>query len=197
MPALKTELLPNILQVFLTRGYDGATLAHLAEATGLSKASLYHHFPGGKQEMAATLVRQAIAELHSNAFVPLQAGTPPESLIVFIDGFAEYVQHGQSDCILSILGRHDTAHEDSKGIRDEIAAQFSDWHTTLCQAFEGAGLKSKRAERNAHVLMSRLYGALLVAKMHNKPELFARAIKRLKKDYSTASHYQGRLRPEK
>ncbi|MFT7651655.1 MAG: TetR/AcrR family transcriptional repressor of lmrAB and yxaGH operons, partial [Candidatus Azotimanducaceae bacterium] len=44
----KTQLTEDLRQVFITRGYDGATLAHLSASTGLSKASLYHHFPGGK-----------------------------------------------------------------------------------------------------------------------------------------------------
>lgn len=181
---LTSDLTPGILDVFLQRGYDGATLAHLARETGLSKASLYHHFPGGKSEMAATLVRSAIADLHARAYVPLMASDPPQNFQDFIAGFAGYVQQGQSDCILSIFARHDTAGEDLDELRKQIAAQFNDWHTLLTQAFEARGAKPKRADRQAHELVALLYGALMQAKMHNKPELFTRAMKRLQKEYA-------------
>ena len=178
------DLIPSILDVFLQRGYDGATLTHLAKATGLSKASLYHHFPGGKAEMAATLVRSAISDLHAQAYVPLTIVRPPEHLQAFVSGFANYVEQGQSDCILSVFARHDTAREDIGELKHQIAAQFDDWHSALIQAFEANGAKPKRADREAHELMGRLYGALMQAKMHNKPELFTRTIKRLQKEYA-------------
>jgi len=53
----RDALLRQLGQVFRERGYEGATLTQLAAATGLGKASLYHHFPGGKAEMADVLVR--------------------------------------------------------------------------------------------------------------------------------------------
>lgn len=179
----KSDLLPRILDVFLRRGYDGATLTHLAKATGLSKASLYHHFPGGKTEMAASLVRSAIADLHARAYVPLSSLQHPANLHAFINGFAQYVQNGQSDCILSVFARQDTAREDIGELKQLIADQFSDWHTILSQVLEANGAKTKRAHREAHELVSRLYGALMQAKMHNQPELFMRMIKRLQKEY--------------
>ena len=90
----------------------------------------------------------------------------------------------QSDCILSVFARHDTAREDIGELKHQIAAQFDDWHSALIQAFEANGAKPKRADREAHELMGRLYGALMQAKMHNKPELFTRTIKRLQKEYA-------------
>lgn len=182
MPALKSDLVPRILDVFLERGYDGATLVHLASAAGLSKASLYHHYPGGKVEMAAALVHHAIADLQNRAFNPLQTQPPREGIVLFVSGFSNYVQGGHSDCILSILGRHLTAHEEISPLKEAISAQFNDWQHSLAAIYEQLGCKPKRANREAQQLLSSLYGALLTSKMHNKPELFARAIKRIQKE---------------
>ncbi|TGQ06111.1 helix-turn-helix domain-containing protein, partial [Mesorhizobium sp. M00.F.Ca.ET.217.01.1.1] len=45
--------LPSIIgEVFREHGYEGASLALIGAATGLGKGSLYHFFPGGKEEMA-------------------------------------------------------------------------------------------------------------------------------------------------
>lgn len=77
MAADKAQLIQQLEQVFVQRGYDGATLVHLSRASGLSKASLYHYFPGGKTEMVAMLVRKAIAELHQLGFTHLQNTNTP------------------------------------------------------------------------------------------------------------------------
>ena len=47
-------------------GYNGMGLKALSEATGLPAGSIYHHFPGGKDEIAATAIVEtadAVAQL--------------------------------------------------------------------------------------------------------------------------------------
>lgn len=47
-------------------GYNGMGLKALSEASGLPAGSIYHHFPGGKDEIAATAIvetAEAIAQL--------------------------------------------------------------------------------------------------------------------------------------
>ena len=60
MPAAlqsKEAVIKQLSAVFRTHGYDGTTLSLLSEATGLVKASLYHYFPKGKQDMALAVIQ--------------------------------------------------------------------------------------------------------------------------------------------
>jgi TetR/AcrR family transcriptional regulator, lmrAB and yxaGH operons repressor len=57
----EADLIGRLSLVFRDRGYEGAALADLASAAGLKKASLYHRFPGGKQQMAEEVMAAAIA----------------------------------------------------------------------------------------------------------------------------------------
>lgn len=52
----KQTHIPPLLDLFRQFGYDGVTLSKISQATGLGKASLYHHFPGGKDEMVETVL---------------------------------------------------------------------------------------------------------------------------------------------
>ena len=181
-PAGKEVLIEQLREVFVARGYDGATLAHLARATTLSKASLYHHFPGGKPEMASTLVRHAIADLQGQAFISLSLDeTAGERVLAFINGFVSYTQAGARDCLLAVLNHHNTASEETAPLQSAIAHQFDDWHATLADVYVESGSKSKKADHEAHDLIAELYGALLTAKMHNQTALFKQAVKRIKK----------------
>jgi AcrR family transcriptional regulator len=179
----KAALIEQLRSVFVARGYDGATLNHLAESTGLSKASLYHHFPGGKPEMSAALVRHAIADLQQQAFSQLQApAKPAQRLFDFIDGFVSYTKNGTTDCLLAVFSHHRTAAGDDEMQARKIALQFADWHKALAAVFEECGCKPKRANQDAQQLLSTLYGALLTAKMFDEQRLFLQAAKRCKKD---------------
>ena len=48
----RSAAIPALAEAFREHGFEGASLAQLCEATGLGKGSLYHFFPGGKDEMA-------------------------------------------------------------------------------------------------------------------------------------------------
>jgi TetR/AcrR family transcriptional repressor of lmrAB and yxaGH operons len=174
----RDTLLTELAAVFLSRGYEGATLTELARATGLGKASLYHHFPGGKEEMAAVLLRDAAARLDQTAFARLEEQRPAtERLQLFIDGFDRYVEHGERNCLVAILAQGSIGEHHGT----QIADQFRDWQQRLAGVFEEAGDKPKRAMREASALLAGLYGYLLTARLHQEPRHFSRGIKTLKK----------------
>ncbi|WP_164094666.1 TetR family transcriptional regulator, partial [Serratia marcescens] len=55
-PAGRAALIPILGEVFREHGYEGASLAVIGARTGLGKGSLYHAFPGGKEEMASAVL---------------------------------------------------------------------------------------------------------------------------------------------
>ncbi len=77
----KEQAIAQLIQVFRQYGYEGTTLARLSKATGLGKASLYNYFPGGKQEMAATVLEYGNNLFQTTILKPLQADSPPEERI--------------------------------------------------------------------------------------------------------------------
>ncbi len=163
--------------VFLASGYAGASLTRLAAATGLGKASLYHYYPGGKAEMARSLVRDAIFALQREVFGPLsRGGSPAQRLSDCIDGFVAYTAGGQQNCIIALfLAEH-------APILDQrlIHSQFDDWSRLLGDCYEDLGQKPKAALRNGRRLLSALYGALALAHLLGEPKELRRTAKRLK-----------------
>jgi len=174
----RDALLAELTSVFVNRGYEGATLAALARASGLGKASLYHHFPGGKEEMVAVLLRDAVARLEHMAFRGLTDNRPAdERLVRFVDGFVRYTQAGQRQCLLAILAQGSIGERHG----EQIAQQYRVWEQTLAAVFEETGQKPKRALRSAQALLADLYGYLLTARILKSPAHFTSGMKRLKK----------------
>jgi AcrR family transcriptional regulator len=175
----REALLTSLEPVFLSRGYEGATLTQLAQASGLGKASLYHHFPGGKAEMADVLLRECVARLEQYAFARLnEAKAPEDRLRRFVDGFESYASGGERQCLVAVLAQGSFAEHHGQ----RISNQFQAWHRHLAAVFEETGLKPKRADRAAQLLLAELYGYLLTARLLDDPTHFKRGVKRLKKD---------------
>lgn len=174
----REALLSSLGEVFERMGYDGASLTQLAAATGLGKASLYHHFPGGKAEMAAALLRASVADLERSAFSHLSGkGSSADRLAEFVDGFREYAADGERICLITVFGQGSAGQVHG----DTIASQYADWQRRLAGTFEEAGKKPKQAERAAADLLASLYGHLLLARLSGQPGSFRKRARRLKR----------------
>lgn len=56
---VRETVVAKLVDVFYEHGFDGTSLSIISERTGLQRASLYHHFPGGKEEMAKAVIEYA------------------------------------------------------------------------------------------------------------------------------------------
>lgn len=165
--------------VFLRNGYAGTSIANLAAATELGKASLYHHFPGGKAAMAKSLIRDAVADLQQNAFSGAKNSTDPKARIaVLIDEFERYVEHGRAPCLLALFALENAEVMD----RPQLARQFESWLEDVTQAFEALGESPKGARRRADRLLADLYGFVCMAALRSDPKVFTRGIKHLRRE---------------
>ena len=172
------SLRDRLAEVFLNHGYDGSSIAALAASAGLSKASLYHHFPGGKQEMAAVLLNHAIDNAERQVFNVLRSHGPArERLEAFLDGFLRYTDNGKRPCLLAVLGQ-----AAPNPIRDVIKAKLNEWEIALESSLIGLrGMKPKRASRLAEEMLCGLYGASLLGQLTGDETCIERSVKRLRK----------------
>ena len=101
---LGEEVLDRLLNTFREKGYEGASLAELSAATGLVKASLYHYFPGGKQDMAEQVMAHLDRQLAAGLYAPLQSAQPPvKKLGAMLDAIDAFYEGGKKACLYERL----------------------------------------------------------------------------------------------
>ena len=176
-PKVDDETLFNALtELFRERGYDGVSLSQIAERTGLQKASLYHRFPGGKEEMVLAVLERAGAWLENNAFEPLRGtGDLKKRLINFSKCLREFYEDGDASCLLYTLS---FSPEDSD-VRKSIKLGMSYWIQILTEVLQEAGNNKKLARRRAEDILARLQGTLIVARGISNSEPFLRFLREL------------------
>ncbi|NJK53808.1 MAG: helix-turn-helix transcriptional regulator [Acaryochloris sp. RU_4_1] len=172
----KDTYIPCLLQLFRQYGYDGATLARISEATGLGKASLYHHFPGGKDEMVQAVMDYLERWLAENVLPSLQGnGTALEKLQRMCDRLSELYEAGRQPCMSATLllgSARDLFHA-------RVQARYCAWINSVAQVLVDAGLNSTTAQQRGEDMVITIQGSLIVAQGLDNPDIFQRSLQQL------------------
>ena len=179
MPAAKvtdTQLLDRLADVFRRYGYEGASLSRIAEATGLQRASLYHRYPGGKEDMAQAVMGQVDERFGGYVLASLfEQGDPMDRAKQLAKRLSEAYDGGSKSCLLDALSRNDAP----DGLRDHVDATFRVWLDGMTRLARDAGATPAQARRRAEDAMVAVQGGLVVARASGDPKPFARALREL------------------
>lgn len=158
------------------RGYFGFSYADIAEAVGIRKASIHHHFPSKVDLVVATLkayrakLVEAAGGLDHNVVDPLQR------LKLYVQHWAECVKsNNRPICIAALLSAELPALPEE--IQVEVQLHFRylvSWIKATLK--EGARLGKIRLERSAEVeaqsFVALVHGAMISARALGSAEIF-------------------------
>ncbi len=176
MASDKSEIVRKLFPVFRTFGYEGATLSRISAATGLGRASLYHHFPKGKQEMAQAILNYANQWFEATVLAPLRSDDEPiQRLVAMSENLSQFYNHGQNACILSTF----TFGEGHDLFQAQVQQALKSWLDNLTEVLIEAGLSEEKAHQRAEDAVIQIQGALILARGFSSTEAFERIIQQL------------------
>lgn len=172
----KETYIPSLFSLFQQYGYDGATLSKISKATGLGKASLYHHFPGGKDDMVESVLGYSESWLRENVLTPLASkGSPQERLQKMCDRINDLYAGGTQPCLLAILqsgtGR-DLFHP-------QVKSTLEAWIGAIAPVLAESGLGEAIARQRGEDAIIGIQGALMLSQGLDDPRIFKRVIQNL------------------
>ncbi len=179
MPAPKRpreEVVALIGEVFRQHGYDGASLSLISQRTGLGRASLYHYFPGGKEQMGREVFACIGAHVREDLLDPLTAaGSPEDRLAAWVRGVDGFYDGGRKNCLLGAMVL-------SGGVdryTEEITSTFRALIDALCDLLQEAGVPGELSKRRAASAVATVQGALVTARGMNDTALFREVVQDL------------------
>lgn len=150
-------LLP-IAEIFRRYGYEAATMSILSQETGLGRSSLYHHFPGGKEEMALAVLDLSELFLRDDLLVRLEGdGTPKQRVSNFIERLKDYYQGGAVGCVFASL----TLHDCPPVVAARVSALMHFWIKELAARLAKLGVRSSMTV--AGTAIRHIQGGLVVS----------------------------------
>ena len=72
----KQRVLDAAEELFMRRGYNAITLRDIAAELGMRQASLYYHFPDGKEQLYAEMVEQVLQRYHDGMMAAIDSAGP-------------------------------------------------------------------------------------------------------------------------
>lgn len=170
-PPGRDRALMAIAEVFRRYGFEAASMTILGRETGLGRSSLYHYFPGGKQEMALAMLDLAEGFLRDDLLARLDGEAPAEMRREnFLARLCDYYRGGALGCVFASLSLHDCPPE----VAARVAALMRFWIAALAEKLAGLGLDAPQA-RAAGAIRD-LQGGLVVALSSGDPRHFETAL---------------------
>ncbi|GAB4198543.1 MAG: TetR/AcrR family transcriptional regulator [Coleofasciculaceae cyanobacterium] len=172
----KAKYIPRLLQLFRQYGYDGATLAKISEATGLGKASLYHHFPGGKDEMVEAVLDYLEQATEEHILQALRSdGDARTRLRKMCQAIGDLFEGGKQPCVFAILlmgSSRDVFH-------DKVEILLRKWIGAIADVLIAEGLDKTLAVQRGEDAVLAIEGALILSQGLNDFAPFQRVIHQL------------------
>ena len=162
----RDRLIAAMLSALRSKGYHGVGLNELLRDAAAPKGVLYHHFPGGKAELAIAAIDAVVDQIfaaqtkllqrHANPVDALGAWMNSAQKLLAASGF-------EQGCPLATIALESTP--DDVEVRQALALGFARIREPLQQALELAGIETLRARQLAALIVSAYEGALLQARV--------------------------------
>jgi TetR/AcrR family transcriptional repressor of lmrAB and yxaGH operons len=162
----RARVLQTAAELFQQQGYNATGLNQVLADSSAPKGSLYFHFPGGKEQLAAESVALSGGELGQRmAAVVAAASGPAEAITALGELFAQSLEASgfRNGCPVATVALE--AAGDSEPIRAVCDGVYSAWQSGLARALRDWGVPDAQADPLAAVTVSSLQGALLLARV--------------------------------
>ena len=176
---MRERILDVAQRLVQTRGYDGFSFADVAEAVGIRKASIHHHF-ATKGDLAVALVerfREGCRE--ALAAIDREVEAPERRLDAYARLFESTLADGGRMCLCGMLAAGQvTLPEAARGALELALREHEAWLTGIIRAGQKAGRFRADAPpaRQAQALLASLEGAMLLARTRANPATRFRSI---------------------
>jgi TetR/AcrR family transcriptional repressor of lmrAB and yxaGH operons len=166
---VRERMVASAVDLLARRGLQSTSFSEVLEHSGAPRGSVYHHFPGGKDQMIDSALDAASGR--AIELIDQKAGAPAEELTAwFLHIWREVLIRGKFEAGCAVLAVAVAA--DSPGLLEHAARVFRTWRQRLAELLEQGGLSPADAARFAAVLVASSEGAVVMARAEQSLEPF-------------------------
>jgi len=158
-------------ELFRRQGYPATGVKQIVAAAQAPFGSVYHFFPGGKEQLGAEAIR------HSGALyeqlIPAVFDPALDVVSATRDFFAAAAAHlvatdYEDACPIATVALEISS--SSEPLREACAEVFESWIATGAQRYEAAGLTAERSRELTIAMIAALEGAFVLARASRSTE---------------------------
>jgi AcrR family transcriptional regulator len=158
----KERIVNTSAELFRRQGYTGTGVKEIVAAANAPFGSIYHFFPGGKEQLGAEAIRSS-GELYLQLFatIAMQAPDVLSAVREFFAGAADTLEETDYADACPIATVALEVASTSEPLREASAEVFERWIDAATAYFISAGIPRARARALAFAMLSLLEGAFV------------------------------------
>ena len=166
---VRGQMIARTAVLLAKKGLQGASFSEVLQASGAPRGSLYHHFPGGKDELVLAALDAAGAHAMS-VLDKLEGRTAAEVATSFVALWRSVLASSDfgAGCAVAAV----TVAANAPALLEKAAGVFRQWRTRLGALLAAGGVEPKRAGALAATLISACEGAVILARAEDAFEPF-------------------------
>ncbi len=177
----RTKMVRSAASLIRTRGATATSFSEVLADSGAPRGSIYHHFPQGKDQLAADAIQWTSERVLAHQG-KCPARTPSGVLDCFIDMWRQTVvaSGGTAGCVVAGVAV-DTL-PDAEALMAVVRVTFESWVDLLTRQLHDVGLPPARARSVALATLAGMEGALILCRAERSVaplEAVAAELKRL------------------
>ena len=180
---VRENMLVSAIMLFRRRGIDGTSIGDVIAFADAPRGSIYHHFPGGKAQLAEEATRRAGAVMGAEISRQLTADGPVATVAALVDLFRKELESTdfESGCP---IGAGALEGGGTPGARTAAGESFTAWESVIAAGLWQQGIALGRAESLATIAIAAIEGAIMLAKAQRS----TRALDRVETELTTLLH---------
>ncbi len=159
--SVRDRMIESAVVLLAQHGYQATSFGAVLERSRTPRGSIYHHFPGGKDQLIAAAVERA-----GERAVALMEAMTGASATDVIDGFVAIwravLERSGFTVGCSVLAV--TVSSDSAELLERSRTVFSAWSGSIATLLRTAGLDQARAHSVATLLIAATEGAVVLCR---------------------------------
>lgn len=175
---MREEMIRGAIGLLAQRGVQGASFSMVTDATNTPRGSIYHHFPGGKNELIEEAVA-SIGALVSSLIDAVDVDSPSQVVEVFLESWRALLISNEFNSNCAVANTAIGASEDEE-LRRASQQVFDKWIASLTAAFVRSGVAKKTAVDYALVCLAATEGALIIGRVSQDDKVFSALSRQLK-----------------
>lgn len=161
----RDQIIQTTCELLELQGYHATGLNQIIQESGSPKGSLYHYFPGGKEELAAESLRRVgqivLERIRQNL---AEAADAAEAVEMFIQRIAASVEQSGFRAGGPITTVALETASSSERLREECQHIYAGWQAAFADKLISAGMDEIRARRLAQVIIAAIEGGIILCR---------------------------------
>jgi TetR/AcrR family transcriptional regulator, lmrAB and yxaGH operons repressor len=159
----RARLLNGARRLLAEKGYAGMELRDVAERGKAPRGSIYHHFPGGKSQLAIEAAELEGTEIRTAIESSLEERGLAATLTMFGEMFRRRVKD-QPERLGCPVAAAALARPEDPALAAAATAAFQSWEAPIAAALRDEGVGKADADTFAGLVVSTIEGALIRAR---------------------------------